>query len=185
MSVTKDFIRQPSLSSREIQQAISIANTVIETNPLLRPPRMVEQRTNAFAAWLEEWRSKFAPFIASALRCEAADVFADMPDSILAEVIARQIWPGVVPLLQSCALTYQAAEWGRKHLGDATTYYDPIQEGSNWRVPIGNVSKSDPMGQIVLDADGNVIESLTSTRAQLLEKIRDNQLSSAATVSGQ
>lgn len=185
MSIAQDFIRQPSLSSREIQQAVAIAIAVVETSPLLRPPRMVEQRTNAFAAWLEEWRNKFAPFIASALRCEASDMFADMPDSVLAEIVAQQIWPGVVPLLQSCALTYQAAEWGRKHLGDATMYYKPIQEGSTWRVPIGVLGKGENLGQIVLDVDGNVIENLTSTRAQLLERLRDNQLSSTATAAGQ
>ncbi len=174
MSVTKDFIRQPSLSSREIEQAVAIAIAVVETSPLLRPPRMVEQRTNAFAAWLEEWRNKFAPFIASALRCEAAEVFADMPDSVLAEVVARQIWPGVVPLLQSVAIDYQAGEWGRRHFGDATMYYTAIQENGRWRVPIGIARREGIQGQIVLDTDGNVIESLTSTKAQLLEKLRDN-----------
>ena len=174
MSVAQDFIRQPSLSSREIQQAVAIAIAVVETSPLLRPPRMVEQRTDAFAAWLEEWRNKFAPFIASALRCEAAEVFADMPDSVLAEVVAQHVWPELIPYLQSIAIDYQAGEWGRRHFGDATMYYKPIQEGSTWRVPIGVLGKGENLGQIVLDVDGNVIESLTSTKAQLLEKLRDN-----------
>lgn len=173
MSVTKDFIRQTSLSSREIQQAVAIAIAVIETSPLLRPPRMVEQRTNAFAAWLEEWRNKFAPLVASALRCEAADVFADMSDSILTEVVARQVWPELIPYLQSIAIDYQAGEWGRRHFGDATMYHRAIQEGGLWRVPIGVARREGIQGQIVLDTDGNVIESLTSRKAQLLEKLCD------------
>ena len=185
MSVTTDFVRQPALSSREIRQAVDIAIAVVKTSYLLRVPRTPEQRVNGFAVWLEEWRNKFALIIASALRCEAPTMFADMPEDILAEIIARQVWPDVVPFLQSYAVLYQAGEWGRKHFGDATIYHEPVQEGSTWRVPIGNVGCDARLGQIVLDTDGNVIESLTSTRAQLLERLRDNQLSPAATASGQ
>ena len=185
MSLADVSLEYAFVPPEDRQRCVEVAIEAVKSNHSLRAPRNAEDRENAFAGWIAQWHSKLEPTIYAALRREMTILFKNTSDDVLAQVVEQYVWTEVAGFLRVYGVKYQAGMWGRKHFGDATIYHDPQPIGNTWHVPIGVLGHSEKLGQITLDEDGNVIESLTSTRQQLLDKIRDNQPSSSAAGSRQ
>ena len=164
-----------------IKRSIEIAIDAVQHDYSRRVPRTEEERQNEFAAWFEKYRAKCEPLMQSAVQ-EAFANIAVLDALTVKEYVQRYVWPEVAHwLLHTYVLRGQVAKWVSHHYGGATTIGMPEAHGDCWRVPLGVHNVGENMGQVVLDRDGNIIEAQTSTRQQILEKIRDRKLSAAET----
>lgn len=80
--------------------------------------------------------------------------------------------------VQRYAIFGAVAAWIGRYMGDATTIGVPERHGEQWRVPIGVRGYGDNLGQIVLNAEGEVVPGLTTSRSEILEAIREPALPS-------
>lgn len=169
------------IHANELRHSIEAALDTVKADVSLRVPRTEAERQNAFAGWLAEQRVKYEAAMQSAVRSE----FAALAEDSVGNIVTAYVWPEVEAFLRSFVLRYQAGVWVCKYMGDATTIGLPEPDGDYWRIPLGIAKYGENLGQIVLDADGNVILHLTSTRQQLSEKISDRVLPASTAASGQ
>ena len=171
----------PAAHQAAVQRAIEIALEAVKRDYSLRPPRSDEDRANGFADWLTRQRQKQEPMMREAVSATFADD-APLDEATTQRYIECCVWPEVEEWLEDYALGYYAGAWVRGHYGDAI-YTSPSERfGALWRVPLGVNGYGKNMGQIVLDNEGNVIEDLTTTRLEILEKLRDRKFSPAETI---
>lgn len=142
----------------------------------LRVPKTEQERQNAFAFWLEGYRVKIGLEGQKQFAIEFPGIFQNLSEDTIRDVVDELVWPDVESFLRSYAIRYQAGLWGRRHFGDATIYGVPVRDEDTWIVPLSVARYGNNLGRIVLDADGNVIEDLSSTRVQLLERIHSINL---------
>lgn len=161
----------------EIERCIAIALSVVPSDTALRVPRTEEERQNAFAVWLANWRTHYEPRVRAALEQEFPAFAEALAPAQFDRLFEERIWPKVEDQLRSYAILYQAGAWVRQSMGDATTLGQPVHEAGRWRVPLGVARYGENLGQVVLDENGTVFPELTSTRQQILETIRDPTVS--------
>jgi hypothetical protein len=133
----------------------------------VRVPRSAELRAGQFAGWFAQMRQKLAPKLSEAFNHEFPGIGARLGPKTLEDILTENVWP----LAQDHFLTYAiegiVTPWVRSHLGDALQVGQPARSGNRWNVPL-SLSRSSPIGLVVLDLDGNVIESESDTREKLL-----------------
>ena len=146
----------------------------------IRVPRTLSERANGLAVWLEGFRLKMRSEFEMGFHHEFSSMSARLPENSSTEVFDQNVWPRIKPSIQCYAMYGLAAAWVGRHLGDATTISVPIWEGQLWHVSLGIKGYGDNQGLITLDADGEVIAELTTTRTSLLEAIRSEATSEPA-----
>ena len=143
----------------------------------VRVPRTLSERADGLAVWLEGFRLKMRSEFEKGFRHQFASMSNHLPPSYVAEVFDQNVWPEIKPDVHRYAMYGFAAAWAGRYLGDATTIGAPVWDGQLWHVPLGIKGHGDNLGQIVLDADGEVIAEQTTTRISLLEAIRSEATS--------
>ena len=58
-----------------------------------------------------------------------------------------------------------------RHLGDAVVVGDPVWDGRTWVALLGIKGRSGTFGKLTLTEDGLIVEELSTTREELLEKL--------------
>lgn len=137
----------------------------------VRVPRTLSERANGLAIWLEGFRLKMRSEFELGFRHQFSSMANRLPENYIAEVFDYNVWPKIKLDVQQYAMYGFAAAWIGRHLGDATTIGAPVWDGQLWRIPVGIKGYGDNLGQITLDADGEVVAELTATRINLLEAI--------------
>jgi hypothetical protein len=69
----------------------------------------------------------------------------------------------IVPLPDSTRITYFALKFVARKLGDAIGVEQPVWNGSEWKVRLIAPDEETDLGQLVLNAQGQVIEELSAT----------------------
>lgn len=156
------------------QRALEAAVAAIVNEVGLQVPRSEAERRNAFADWLAEQHDRLRPL----LQAEWQKAFPELAD---ADALGECLWSDVANWLRVYALRGQAAKWISHNMGNATTLGLPQRTETGWRIPIGVSGYGEELGQIVLDADGNVLLEQTTTHQHILEQIRGRKFSAPAT----
>jgi hypothetical protein len=143
-----------------------IARRAVElyaNDPRIRVPRSPADRLNAFEAWLRFHREQLPPVIYDEVRSELAGLKSLGSTDPVAEAVDRIIWPEVESFLRSYAIRGHAAAWLSHKYRDTTTLGMPEPIGGRWRVPLGFLGVEGVLGEIVLEADGTIVEELTTS----------------------
>ncbi len=167
-----EWLAEPQ-TKEGLQRCAVNALAVINANLALRVPKTEQERQNAFSIWLEGYRDKIGLEVQKQFAVEFPGIFQNLSEDTIRTTIDELVWPNVESFLRSYAIRYQAGLWGRRRFGDATIYGEPSRDGNTWVVPLSVARYGNNLGRIVLDADGNVIENLSTTPMQLLESIDD------------
>ncbi len=167
----------------EAARAVALALEAVEADNSLRFPKTPDESANAFAPWLEAQRARYLPLMREAVtKAFSSSALSSEETETLVE---QRVWPAVKDWLWEMLLIVQAGNWVRRHFGDAITISRPVRIETGWRVPLGVLKYSEKVGQVVLDENGAVVPERTSTREEVLEKIRDRKLPAVATAAGQ
>jgi hypothetical protein len=176
---------EPTIPRQDaIQRSIESALAAIQSDVSLTVPRNEEERHNAFADWLTAKRRQYEAVMQQAVR-EALASQDSLTRREEQRLIEQCVWPQMRGWLHSYALRGQAAAYVIQYLGDALTIGEPEHRGEYWHIPLGLREFQEPLGFVVLDENGTVNPSLTSTRDELLARADDLALSVAATSAGQ
>jgi hypothetical protein len=170
----------------EVDRVVQEAIDSLEQDTPLRVPRSEADRRNDFALWLSRYHERLVPRITDEIQQRlSARVSTPVPAEVLQKVVDDQVWPEVERFLRWYAIRGQAAGWVTRHMGDATTIGAPEPHPAGWRVPLGVAGYGDDLGQVVLDRDGNIVASLTSTANELREAMGGCARSAPATAARQ
>lgn len=155
--------RRPALE-RIAQQAVE----AYRNDHRIRVPRSSEDRVNAFEPWLRFHRDRLPVGIHESLKDELSGV-TGVADPV-AEAVDKIVWPEVEAYLRSYAIRGHAAAWMSHRYRGATILGMAEPVGSRWRVPLGFRGEDVTLGDLILEADGTVVEEL-STSPEALERI--------------
>jgi hypothetical protein len=142
----------------------------VSTDYSLRVPRAEEDRHDGFRRWLDSYRATLRERVLEDFRQQCPDLARASREGEVVEEVVRRVWPDVEARLLRYALRGLAAGWVSHRFRTATTVGFPERTGDHWSVPLGIRDHGDRLGRVVLDRDGAVIESLSSTWEQLLEQ---------------
>ncbi|HZT43912.1 MAG TPA: hypothetical protein VFA07_17225 [Chthonomonadaceae bacterium] len=181
-----EFFAEPE-NKEKFNKCIQRAILSVMEDVSIRIPRTESERQNEFEHWLAAYREKLGPAMEEAFRIEFPSLYKhkQLRPQTIRQTVEEHLWPLIEDELRSYAIRGVASAWVSKHMGDATTIGLPQREGSYWRVPLGVNKYGENLGQVVLDADGNVITDLTTTRKQLLEVIHDREFPARKSATGQ
>jgi hypothetical protein len=158
----------------EGQAVDALARRAVESLPTdysVRVPRSEEDRRNGFERWLTRYRATLAKRVEEDLRRQFPELARGIRSGELVEEAVERAWPEVDSYLRRFAIRGLAATWKSHRFEIGTTLSMPEPIGDRWRLAIG-VPGRDDLAELVLDADGNVIESLCTSRQQFLERLR-------------
>lgn len=151
----------------------------------VRLPRTPAERENNMAVWLDNCRAKLSLALDNEFRQCFPSLAAQVDPGLIRQMFNEHVWPNVEPTVRRYALRGLAATWVGGHVGDATTVGWPEPEGPLWRVPLRVRDHGENMGQVMLNADGDVLPNLTTTRDQILEELRGRRFPAVAAAARQ
>ena len=180
MTALEDWLVEPQTKAG-LQRCADNAIAAIDANLSLRVPKTEQERRNAFADWLEEYRIKIGVEIEKQFAQEFPGIFQHLSENAVRETVSQYVWPLIEADVRHrfeykfipYAVLSQAIAWGRKNIGDAGLYGQPQSDGCLWRVALGVAGYGENLGRITLDMDGNILLDQTTTREELLKHIHD------------
>jgi hypothetical protein len=172
LETVTEFFAEPGNQAR-LRRLVQRAVERVHQDTSLRVPRSEADQRDAFAEWLAGHRARLGLSVQAEFRLEFPEIDAHFKNpELVREVVEQQVWPQVEQFLRAYAIRGQAAAWVSKHIGGAAVIGIAEPVGDRWRVPLSAPGQAEDLGQIVLDPDGTVIVSESTTRDQLLEQLR-------------
>jgi hypothetical protein len=162
-----DWLNEQDTRDR-LQRCADTAIAKLRDDLMMRIPRSHESREHGFAAWREQLRNKLATTMQEAFTTEFSRIADGLTPNAIRKIVAEQVWPNVERELIDFAVEGLALVWVRRHLGDALILDRPQRKGSGWVVQLDSPTNDRTVGHVILDGDGNVVESESSTRRNIL-----------------
>ena len=136
------------------------------------PPRTGDNNGKAISHWLDDNKESLLALLTELLAQEFK-VATNKDNKKYLRDIAEITLQGIAHEIRMFALNLTALRWGAGRYPNFAEFCDAkasIYEGW-WTIPVKHIKNNEWLGQVVLDAEGNIIEEYTTTRDEIREII--------------
>ena len=167
INLLEDWLNDKDTKVR-LQRCADAVVHAFDSDLSVRVPRSASLRDAHFAVWLTRMREKLAGVMQAAFSNEFPSVSSKLTANTIQSVFAEYLWPKVEDHLVAYAIEGIAIPWVRLHVGDSISVDHAERRGERWLVSLSLSHASKEIGKIALDLDGNVIETESDSRNELL-----------------
>ena len=172
METLREWIAEPETRAAFQRMAERLARIVEQDTSVLLPTPPEGERYS-LSQWLASYREHFSPDMEALFQEEFPTSHALLRPDTIQRVVQENVWPEVAPAMETLFVRALAAAWAHEHIGDAVRVTgEPTREADRWVVPIGLPKYGDSLGKVILDAEGNVLPQLSTSKNQMRETLR-------------